>query len=1648
MEAGIEQCPMKGGKERFLSFNQNVSSVVALPGRLVGSKCTARVIVEGASCDCLLDTGSQVTTIAMSFYKKHLSEHPIKPINDLLEVEGANGQAVPYLGYMEISIKFPKDFFEAEPEISTLALIVPDLRLNNDTPLLIGTNTLDPLYDQCCDKAFPYTKSPRYGYKQVLKVLEVRKKRAISGRIGMVRLKGRTQEVLPAGKKLLLEGVVRASSVNTEQWALLEQPSNFSLPRGVFVDSCLIALPENCSRRIPVLLRNETHHDIALPLNCVIAELIIPELIFGPSSLGCDHDMMTPVSCLEQQQSTVESPGLQFDFGALPLSEEWKARISERLGTFSDVFSCHDLDFGYATRIRHHIKLKDETRFKQRSRPIHPHDFEAVKRHLQTLLEAGIIRESESPFASPIVVVRKKNGDVRLCVDYRKLNSQTIKDAYALPNLEESFSALAGSQWFSVMDLKSGYYQVEMNEEDKLKTAFVCPFGFYEFNRMPQGVTNAPSTFQRLMEKCMKDINLKEVLVFLDDLIVFSSTLEDHETRLTHVLERLREYGLKLSPDKCKFFQTSVRYLGHIVSRDGVSTDPEKVQALKTWPRPQTLRELQSFLGFTGYYRRFVKDYSKIVRPLTCLTAGYPPRRKGYKAKVCDGQYLNPKEPFGERWNPACQRAFQAIIEKLTSSPVLAYADPKLLYLLHTDASMTGLGAALYQEHDGKTHVIAYASRGLSRSESRYPAHKLEFLALKWAITEKFQDYLYGNTFSVVTDNNPLTYILTTAKLDAAGYRWLAALSTYDFSIRYRSGKHNMDADGLSRRPHNTLVDDITSQEESQRIDRFKSHLLSSMESIEPQSLAADVVQAVCQKHAILGQEQSFALVESLALSTAVIPAAFEDEAMSSGLLTVPKYSHNDLGQMQKDDPVIGRVIHLMEAEDSPSTNLKADSPEFQLILKEWKRFEIRGGVLYRKRICEGGVSYQLVLPEVLRSSVLQNLHDDMGHLGIERTLDLVRWRFYWPRMAAAVERKVKTCERCVRRKARPGKAAPLVNIQTTRPMELVCMDFLSIEPDSRNTKDILVITDHFTKYAVAIPTRDQKASTVAKCLWEHFLVHYGFPEKLHSDQGRDFESHTIRVLCSLLGIRKTRTSPYHPQGNPVERYNRTLLSMLGTLKDKEKTHWRDYVKPLTHAYNCTKNDVTGFSSYELMFGRQPRLPIDVAFGLPVGDKQPHSHSQYVRNLRSHLEESYQIAIENAHKVAEKNKRRVDKSVRESTLGVGDRVLVRNLRLRNKHKLADHWEPTIYVVTKRMGDLPVYALRPEKGGGPLRTLHRDLLLPCGFLPEAQYNEPEPVINHQRPKTRSTPVLAEENYSVQVEDDDDDYHHFDIPVSTKERRFITHYDIPQGDPANEDLRLSESKEPPRPVSHNPDFVEPGFTQSALDEDLPQSTSSNGLKGRHLEPSRHLAKEIGFHSPDAGQRNQYAKLPAVNLAENLHESILSKESFSESGKLLSPSIEERESCFSNVEPGNLTTSPTESVSTGDSDKNGGAVHLPSGSSPYINDASAHLTDSLVDDTVRPQNQNYSERQVKDKVDEQMTTGVGPPHRRSLRHREPSRRLEYPTLGNPLVTVVKSLFQGLSAAFISSLNSDDSGHLLYTLELPITEQPCAMQQDVHDI
>ena len=452
---------------------------------------------------------------------------------------------------------------------------------------------------------------------------------------------------------------------------------------------------------------------------------------------------------------------------------------------YSFLFVMGSLDLGCTNLVKHHIKLTDYTPIKDRYRRIPPHQYKEVQKHLKEMLDVRAIRRSNSPWASPVVLVRKKDGSLRFCIDLRKLNARTVKDAYSLPRIEDALDSLDGACIFTSLDLKSGYWQVELDESSIPLTAFTLgPLGFNECVRMPFGLTNVPATFQRLMESCLGELHLEWCIIYLDDIIIFSKNPDNHLTRLRGVFEWLAKAGLKLKPSKCKFFKSNLKYLGHIVSRDGKATDPRKIEAIKNWPKPNTVTEVRSFTGFTNYYRHFIKGYVKIARPLHELTSGENGKKKNYRVN----------------WTEWCQESFDSLKKICSECPVLAYADYTKPFVLHTDASTMGLGAVLYQkQEDGKERVIAYASHTLNRAEHNYDAHKLEFLALKWSVTDRFHEYLYGATFEVFTDNNPLTYILSTAKLDAMGHRWVASLGPYNFKLHYKPGKLNVDADSLSR---------------------------------------------------------------------------------------------------------------------------------------------------------------------------------------------------------------------------------------------------------------------------------------------------------------------------------------------------------------------------------------------------------------------------------------------------------------------------------------------------------------------------------------------------------------------------------------------------------------------------------------------------------------------------------------------------------------------------------------------------------------------------------------------------------------------------------------------------------------------------------
>ena len=1040
----------------------------------------------------------------------------------------------------------------------------------------------------------------------------------------------------------------------------------------------------------------KTVSDQLLTESEIKSERTQPKVVIEDIGPDMEEDIKTQnLNSDNTEETSIEDDG-SWILNLIDLSglEDWPEKLQqeakEMLKRNAKVFSKNDMDMGRTNLVKHHIKLTDPVPFKEAYRRIPPQMYNEVKTHLQEMLDLSAIRPSNSPWASAIVLVRKKDGRLRFCIDLRKLNNRTVKVAYSLPRIESILDSLGGAQIFSTLDLKAGYWQVEMAEECKAYTAFTCgPLGFYECDTMPFGATNAPATFQRLMHDCLGELNMNWCIVYLDDIIIFSDTKEEHLKRLEAVFQKLCAAGLKLKPSKCFFFREEIEYLGHVVSGKGISTNPKKVEAVAKWPTPKTVYDIRSFLGFVGYYRRFIKNFSKITKPIREVITGLENQSKRTAKKT----YIE--------WTDAADTAFEHLKAMCVSTPILAYPDYQLPFTLHTDSSTDGLGAVLYQKQDGKLRVIAYASRSVSKAESNYPAHKLEFLALKWAVCEKFHEYLYGSkSFEVFTDNNPLTYVLTSAKLDACGQGWVAKLANYNFSIRYRCGVSNTEADALSRiKWPEALSDNV---------------------DIDNGCMDTHVINAI-----LTGAVTKSSLIESVSCSTKVIPTELGKDT--------GKLSNINWANEQRLDPNLGVIIKMIESGQLTKRKLQGkDSSEVKSFLRNKKSLKLVKDVLYRKSYSDNSTSkktlWQFVVPKHFRERALLGCHDDVGHQGILRTLSLLRERFYWPGMQEEATQHVLKCSRCLRRKT-PPQVAPLQPILVTQPLELVHMDYLSLEPSKGNIENVLVITDHFTRYALAYPSKTQTAQVTARILWDNFICHYGFPEKFISDQGRNFESDLIKELCKIAGVKKVHTTPYHPQDNgQCERFNSTLCNMLGTLSEEEKSDWKSHLGCMTHAYNCTKHASTTYSPYYLMFGRHPRLPIDVEFGLNKPNCSDNSSkSRYIQKLRRRLNYAFQKASKYSDQQAGKYKHSYDKSVKGPQLHEHDLVLVKIVAHKGRHKLQDRWEPEEYVVIEQpIAGTPVYKVKPVNGDN-VRTLHRNLLLPLGVKLEPDYESDDSIL---------------------------------------------------------------------------------------------------------------------------------------------------------------------------------------------------------------------------------------------------------------------------------------------------------------------------------
>ena len=982
----------------------------------------------------------------------------------------------------------------------------------------------------------------------------------------------------------------------------------------------------------------------------------------------------------------------ELNIGDAPLTCDQQARLIDVIYSHTEFFSLFDGDLGFCDVLKHSIPTTTDKPVYLPHRQIPVQLQSEVRKCLNNWLKQGIIRPSKSPYASQVVIVRKKTGEIRLCVDFRKLNAISIRDSFPLPRVEEALQAVQAAVWFSSFDLAQGYLQMAMEQEDIEKTAFRAgSSGLYEFTRMPFGLTNAGASFCRLMEMCIGDQQYVTLLFYLDDICIFAETADQMLDRIEFVFSRLKEFNLKIKPKKSHFFQTSVTFLGHILSADGISPNPEKVAKIKDWPTPKTPKEVHSFVGLASYYRRFIPNFAKWAGPLHALIVP-----ASFKQKIRRGEMKKSDLPEFQ-WTPACQEGFDQLKKALTEAPVLAYPDYSKPFILETDASVKGLGAVLSQKRDdNEIRVIAYASRSLRPSEKSmrdYSLAKIELMALKWSVCDKFKDYLLWSKFTVFTDNNPLCYIKS-SKLGAAQIRWLSELALYDFDIVYRTGKSNLVADALSHR-----------QEVEEEIER----------EVLPESNDEEWIAVSYQVEEQGGRISSmeFNQVISELVGGTKIDKKLKDRIqvtdvakeklngntieVATGMVSLfDSITPKEMAEFQRQDNQIAPIFAYVKQDQKPSkkATYQIRSKLACKLALQWDRLILKQGVLHRLYIFNEIEYHQLVLPQRYHRKVLTALHDHMGHQGIDRTLDFLRERVYWPSMAKDAQDWVTNCHRCQIARGDYNQPKPKIgHLEAHNPLDLVCLDFTKIDPSKTGKENVLVITDAFTKFSLAVCTPNQTAKTVAKVLIEKWFHVYGVPTRIHSDQGRCFDSNIIKALCKMYGVEQSFTSPYNPRGNAFcERFNRTLFGLLKTLKSEEKADWPSHLPALVFAYNATPHASTGYQPYQLMFGRRAPAPCDNWLGLcAYNDDKSITRIDWVDQQLEQLLHANKHAQKNIKAINAKNRKAA--GGKDLIIPVGNLVLLRD-HPEGRNKIQDNNKDQIYIVTGHHDNRNAYFVKP------------------------------------------------------------------------------------------------------------------------------------------------------------------------------------------------------------------------------------------------------------------------------------------------------------------------------------------------------------------
>jgi hypothetical protein len=874
----------------------------------------------------------------------------------------------------------------------------------------------------------------------------------------------------------------------------------------------------------PVRVMNCSQNPVTLPMGTVLGHVEeVAEII--PTDL---HTLDTKSSKREEITETIQS--LKLDHPNVTQKQKKDFITFLHSWAKKGIFASSTLDLKPANiDIEHAINTGNHPPIHVPPRRIPFRQREVVDKMIQEMKDGGQIEDSHSQWASPICLVRKKNNEYRFCVDYRALNAITVRDEFPLPRIDDILDSLSGAKFFSTLDLISGYWQIKLKEGDKEKTAFRVPGGgHYQWKVLPFGLTNSPPVFMRAMTAVLAGLTWDQIMVYLDDVLCVGRTFEEHMERLQAVFERLHKANLRLKLSKCHFLQPEIPFLGHIVSAEGLKPDDSKVKAVKEMSEPKDRKAVRRFIGMCTFYRRFINKFSQICRPLYELT----------------------KESVKFEWTKEAQQAFDTLKLKLTTAPILAYPNFKKPFIIYTDASREGLGAILSQVDDNNLeHPVAYASRSLLPSETKYPVTELEGLALYWAV-KLFRPYIYGQKFTVITDHLPLVYIFKNKTHDGRFAKWIANLSGMHFEIKYRPGAKHANVDALSR----SSIDSAVLAE----VEREVSEL--DLSKWEEHAKFADL--------ALQQRNDSTLRARIEFLETGLVP---QDEQLAKQfLLEKPNY-------LMKD----GILVHLMKWS-------KNAEPIFQIVIPH----NLRGEILEQ---CHNDAFASHFGVGKTFDKLAQRYYWDGYFHDAERYVKQCTWcaRYKNP----------------TRNNVAPMQKMDI----TVGPWERVGVDLLGPLPITQSKNQyIIVFTDYFTRWVEAVAIPNKEAQTVAVAFIREILCRYGACNELLSDRGKEFLNQMMAEVCKLCEIKKKNTTAYHPMTNGLtERFNKVLGTMLGIYVNKYKKDWDVLLPFILFGYRSSVQSTVKFSPHKILFGREPRIPGELSIQ-PSERQKPNDYAEQV----------------------------------------------------------------------------------------------------------------------------------------------------------------------------------------------------------------------------------------------------------------------------------------------------------------------------------------------------------------------------------------------------------------------------------------------------